>query len=692
MRTKQYFVWQMVLPAVLMGGVLAGCGPKEPESKYAALVRTQTIYSSLHAAAAAGDVYDVIRHMRAFVSSQSIYGDTPLHAAVAADSKPACQVLLRAGADLNAKNAAGKSPIGLAHQSGNAVLSQWLIDEGPAATDRLVEGQIPETPLNSPEIIPVIELRKEQTFPSLYQAARAADLYDVVRHITSYVSASDEYRNTPLHLAAASGSLPTVELLWQLGSDLRAVDGQIRRPVRVAAAAGHFDMAMWLLQKMPDQDGADRITNEAITQGRADILAKLIDSYPHLRTQGLYNGLPLLYMAAQERQSGIVELLLNRHFDPNAPNVQLLSSTPLHVAVRNDDEEIALLLLKAGADPNIRNASRRTPFTAAVNSGNQQLVRLLHQYGGDLDALDEWGMAPLHKAVKDNQRDWIIWLLGEGAKIDLPDSKGNSPLAYAVAGGKGQVAKLLIDHGADVNAAQRDMRPPLFSAIESKRMNMITFLLREGADPLAKGPDGDTLLHVAARSDFVPGLELALEKGLPVDARRSGNQTPLYVAVASGCIEAVKYLVAEGADVNARASQDRRPIHEACKRLSPEIVNLLLDAGADVNAADRDGNTALHEAAAYLHPDVVNKLLKAGANVNAANKDGRTPLHEAALKANLPVVQILVENGANPAAQDSEGRTPLDCVGRGARVYERYRRETVSFLRNHMSSSETTQQ
>lgn len=70
-----------------------------------------------------------------------------------------------------------------------------------------------------------------------------------------------------------------------------------------------------------------------------------------------------------------VALLLSKGADPNQPNGQ--TETPLHVLSAQGDPEIAMMLLSAGAELDLRDASGATPLEAAEMAANVPLVSVL---------------------------------------------------------------------------------------------------------------------------------------------------------------------------------------------------------------------------------------------------------------------------------------------------------------------------
>lgn len=86
----------------------------------------------------------------------------------------------------------------------------------------------------------------------------------------------------------------------------------------------------------------------------------------------------------QSGKPSVVETLLG-----NGANVHVhggqIGETALHVAAAlpNDDTECAQMLLKSGAQPNVRQTDGQTSLHIAARHGNVEIARLLLREGGD---------------------------------------------------------------------------------------------------------------------------------------------------------------------------------------------------------------------------------------------------------------------------------------------------------------------
>lgn len=83
---------------------------------------------------------------------------------------------------------------------------------------------------------------------------------------------------------------------------------------------------------------------------------------------------PLHYMCLDNRVNTLKLLLVDHHINTDINALDSQGRTPLHYACRNGNEECAILLLKLGADPTIRDKHNWTPFDAARFNGHREFL------------------------------------------------------------------------------------------------------------------------------------------------------------------------------------------------------------------------------------------------------------------------------------------------------------------------------
>lgn len=169
-----------------------------------------------------------------FINDQDENGDTPLHLAIL--YKDVFELLLKSGADANAPNNQGETPLHKVTEFGSPAHCKMLIDAGAKTA-----------PLDNKERIP------------LHYAANYGN-HDIVKFLIvsgADVNAVDINGRLPIHNAVQGNIwrhelenyVRTVEVLIQAGSDLNAKTNKRETPLDLAKGRyGHEALATLLIQ------------------------------------------------------------------------------------------------------------------------------------------------------------------------------------------------------------------------------------------------------------------------------------------------------------------------------------------------------------------------------------------------------------------------------------------------------------
>jgi ankyrin repeat protein len=290
--------------------------------------------------------------------------------------------------------------------------------------------------------------------------------------------------------------------------------------------------------------------------------------------------------------------------------------TPLHLALRNNQQEMAQLLIAKGADVNAQDNYGYTPLHLARS---QEMAQLLIAKGADVNAKNKNGETPLHLALKNNKQEVAQLLIAKGAVVNAKDNNGSTPLYWALYNNQPELVQLLIAKGADVNAKDQYGRTPLHLTLQNNQQEVAQLLIANGADVNAHDNDGKTPLHLVTSQKVAQQL---IAKGADVNAKNKNGETPLHLALRKNQQEMAQLLIANGADVNAKDQYGRTPLHLV---KSQELAQLLIAKGADVNAKDKYDSTPLHWALESARQEVAQLLIANGADVNAQDKNGNIP-------------------------------------------------------------------
>ena len=178
----------------------------------------------------------------------------------------------------------------------------------------------------------------------------------------------------------------------------------------------------------------------AVMQGQgADEISALIKSDASVDAKN-EDGLMPLMLAVQHNNMPAVQILLQHGARASSPNDAGL--TALHFAVQAPEIMKLLLAQKSLVDP---RAAGRTPLSYAAEKGTPEVVGMLLDAGAQVNLCDASGKTPLFYAqnVEIMQR-----LLAAGAGFAVKDNQGNTVLLQAVHNREPEKISFLVQNSA----------------------------------------------------------------------------------------------------------------------------------------------------------------------------------------------------------------------------------------------------
>ena len=273
-------------------------------------------------------------------------GSTPLHHAAGFGTLESLELLIAKGADVNAKNRRGSTPLFWAIHDEAKVRA--LIARGATINVKQIEGRTP-----------------------VYQAALLSSGNSVLRFLLENggdPNAATLTGLTPLNAAALRGDVDAMRMLLDKGARVDAKNGAGATPLMAAATNGNPAAVQLLLDK-----GAD-----------VKMRTKL--------------GETALGNAAGSGVTATVKLLLDRGADVNTRNSRGYS--PLMLAAGSDvmNADIVKLLLAKGADTSFSADYDETAQILASRRGNTAITRLLG--GVPADSVQRGNTVAAHNVVR----------------------------------------------------------------------------------------------------------------------------------------------------------------------------------------------------------------------------------------------------------------------------------------------------
>lgn len=177
--------------------------------------------------------------------------------------------------------------------------------------------------------------------------------------------------------------------------------------------------------------------------------------------------------------------------------------TPLHIAAKQNQMEVASSLLQYGASANAESMQGVTPLHLASQEGHADMVALLFSKQANGNLGNKSGLTPLHLVAQEGHVLVADVLVKHGVTVDAMTRMGYTPLHVASHYGNIKLVKFLLQHQADVNAKTKLGYTPLHQAAQQGHTDVVTLLLKHGASPNEISTNGTTPLAIAKRLGYI---------------------------------------------------------------------------------------------------------------------------------------------------------------------------------------------
>ncbi|SDX06101.1 ankyrin repeat domain-containing protein [Paenibacillus sp. CF384] len=184
----------------------------------------------------------------------------------------------------------------------------------------------------------------------------------------------------------ANGDLDKIKAFIENGIDVNEKDENEQTALMVAVMSNNPEVVKLLLECKADVDAfgihkEDRNPiNYASAYGLVDIVKILLEYKPNMKLLNVYGGTPLI-PACEQGHYEVAKLLLEET-DVDVNHINNLGYTALYEVTFSPNRssvyvDITNLLIKHGADRNIKDKGGRTPLEIATKNGLEAIANIL---------------------------------------------------------------------------------------------------------------------------------------------------------------------------------------------------------------------------------------------------------------------------------------------------------------------------
>lgn len=445
------------------------------------------------------------------VNATQADGTSALAWAVYHDDESAVDLLIRSGADVNAANDLGVNPLHLACTNKNADIVEKLLKAGANPDNSKWTGETPLMTCANTGVLDAVdelvthgadvnakESKEDQTALMWAAAEKHSEVVNVLVETGADVNATSKIFSEPepftvkvpnifgssypetlrfrksrggfsaLQFAAQQGDIESTQYLLNGGANINYATGEEGSALVIAAAAGHEELALFLLERGADPDIKDGFGLGAIHFALHEGLIILNGAMPfttdHLGWQ-------------RQNMPKLLSSLLDHGVDVDAPvlaewpyltnsflrsieeasQISVAGATPLLLAAASGDtESMKILVNKGKANKYAKTVGGATVLMLAAGGGAErgmrdetkaiEATRLALSMGEydinarltDNNAVNgpgagkQDGRMVMHFAAYLGWKDMVLFLAEQGAELDVEDRYGQTPLKIAM--------------------------------------------------------------------------------------------------------------------------------------------------------------------------------------------------------------------------------------------------------------------
>ena len=506
-------------------------------------------------------------------------GDSPLLMAARHGHGETVKLLVQHGADTRLINYAGSNVLTLAATS-NESLALWLCD---ADTD-----------------IHHVEFCGDNAFTLAAQSG-FFQLMQSLERLGINIHQVNSNNDNAFTLVARQGSLPRCQWLAGTGINIHQVNRQHHNAITLAALAGSQSLLEWLCEKDVDCQQIPRASSlkgdryEAKAHGfNAAILAASAGHFTvaqWLIRRGLSIhqrnsfGQNAVIMAVQRGQLEAVKWFIAQGFLPDSyPGTfsQCFASyhySAMSQAVYFGHLHIVQCLHQNGVS--LDSKDNENLLILAASRGDLPICQWLCRQGVDLGRVDRNGVNALSMAVRCGHLRLSQWFVSQGAE-DIPNGEGKDALMPATQGGHNAIFRWLCRSRSPGD--EQANRLLLDALCFGHRSLAVWLCLKVCRSVYGVNISNHNPLMLAAKHGFLWLTQWLSEHTRYINQANNNGNTALMLAASNGHLPVVQWLYLEkNADLYRKDSLNADALQQAITKGQTETANWLIGQGMMLN-------------------------------------------------------------------------------------------------------------
>ena len=551
---------------------------------------------------------------------------SPLALASIEGTPEICEILIKAGARLEAKDQKGQTPLMLSTRNKNPEVFRLLLKYGANinALDYMKQGVLNHALKNSPlEIVKEIAKLTNAHFHNYNYEIYIKNIEKM--RATRYSAQNDPKFLETLLEAGIDPRLPKEKKLPFIflaaeNPDLRVMDFLAENGCDLSLGTQEENVASHALENNSNPKIIDYLMNNNLWINDDYFISEHISKNPNVEVwKSLWGiGFPLTYQ--DENGISLLMKVLHNNTEPDLEVVKFLSyettvklkdkngTTASHYAAQLPDLNYLTILELSGANLGEVNLSGLTPFMMACRfNSNPSFVKYFLDDGFSINQESFQGMNLAHCAASNPKPDVMQTLIDYGVDFDKENLiDKNTPLELAAWTGNVEVCKVLIKAGSKLEHKDRYGATALLLSTKSNNPEVFRLLVKSGANIKVKDKQKETIIGYALGNS---SLEFVKEIEELTNPKYDDSNFENY-------IKEINYINFRsyqeklmGLPSNEKKSVKLPFILHAALNPDIRVLNYLKEKGCNIYAGNYDENVIAYALSGNPNPNMVNYLL-----------------------------------------------------------------------------------